>query len=234
VIDNYLGPLGYACDKLYQVTYGATTQDVRDSFNDGRIYGVYSGHGSSTSWADGPPFNQNDVRNLTNLGMYPWVLSFACVTGNFEDYTECFGETWIRVADKGAAAFYGSSVNSYWDEDDKLEKFVFEAIYDDELYEVSPAWQAAFVRYLNYYGPTNFTRRYFEMYNLMGDPALRVVITEEPCPADINGDAVVDVDDLFEVLNHWGDAGGDSDVNDDGVVDVDDLFEVLNAWGDCG
>jgi len=42
VINNHLDPLGYASDKLYQVTYGATTQDVRNSFNAGRVYGIFS------------------------------------------------------------------------------------------------------------------------------------------------------------------------------------------------
>jgi hypothetical protein len=54
-----------------------------------------------------------------------------------------------------------------------------------------------------------------------------------PCPGDVNGDATVDVDDLFEIIQHWGSNGGPCDVNDDGVVDVNDLFVVLNGWGPC-
>ena len=37
VISNYLDPNGYITDKLYQVTYGATTQDVRDSYGNMEI-----------------------------------------------------------------------------------------------------------------------------------------------------------------------------------------------------
>ena len=172
VIDTYMDPNGFTSDKLYCHTYNATTQQVRDAFNDGRIYGIYSGHGSSTSWADGPPFSQSDVQNLTNAGLYPFVCSFACLTGDFKDYTECFTETWILVPEKGAEAIYGASVSSYWDEDDKLERFLFDVIYVDDIREVSPAWQAAFLLYLDHYGPSDFTRMYFEMYNLMGDPSL--------------------------------------------------------------
>jgi len=179
VIENYLDPLEFASDKLYCHTYDATTQQVHDAFNDGRWYGIFSGHGSPSGWGDGPPFYQDDIEGLTNEGLYPFVCSFSCSTGAYDE-TECFTETWLLVADRGAAAVYGSSVSSYWDEDDILERMLFVAIYDDELGEISPAWQAAFVHFLDYFPPDDFTRRYYEMYNLMGDPSLRVVGEPEP------------------------------------------------------
>ena len=174
VIENYMDPNNITSDKLYCHTYGATTQDVRDSFNDGRFYGIYSGHGGTYSWADGPPFSQSDVNNLMNENMYPFVGSFACVTGTYT-VTECFTETWIRAEDKGAIAIYGSSVNSYWTEDDVLEKRLFDAIYDEDddvPMQVGPVWIDALMRYLAQMGSGSTTRRYFEMYNLLGDPSL--------------------------------------------------------------
>ena len=54
-----------------------------------------------------------------------------------------------------------------------------------------------------------------------------------PCVEDINGDGVVNVLDLLEVLAAWGNAGGPADVNGDGIVDVLDLLAVLAAWGPC-
>ena len=175
VINTWLEPNGYECDRLYQHTYGATTQDVRDSFNDGRFYGIYSGHGGSTSWADGPPFSQSDVNNLTNENMYAFICSFACSTGDYADYDECFMETWVRAPNKAGVASWGSSVSSYWDEDDILERVLFDAIFDNEdevKTEAGPIYNEARVRYLGHFGSSGTTRRYFEMYNLMGDPAL--------------------------------------------------------------
>jgi hypothetical protein len=173
VVNTYMIPNGITCDLLYSHE-GATTQQVRDAFNDGRIYGIYSGHGASTSWADGPPFTQSDVNGLTNYQLYPFVCSFACLTGDFDNYDECFAETWLRAAGKGAVTMYASSVTSYWDEDDILERRLFDVIYDpnNPIREVSPAWQGADLRLLAYYGPTSTVRRYFEMYNLFGDPSL--------------------------------------------------------------
>lgn len=55
-----------------------------------------------------------------------------------------------------------------------------------------------------------------------------------PCPADVNQDGTVDIDDLFAVLGAWGTCDGcPEDVNDDDLVNIDDVFEVLGAWGDC-
>ncbi|HUU83755.1 MAG TPA: C25 family cysteine peptidase [Phycisphaerae bacterium] len=174
VINNYMTPNDIVCNKLYCHTYNATTQQVRDAFNDGRFFGIYSGHGGTYSWADGPVFSQSDVNNLTNGDMYPFVCSFACITGTYT-VDECFCETWIRAAGKGALAIYGSSVNSYWTEDDVLEKRLFDSIYDegdDVPAEVGPVWNDARMRYLAQMGSGSTTRRYFEMYNLLGDPSL--------------------------------------------------------------
>jgi hypothetical protein len=57
--------------------------------------------------------------------------------------------------------------------------------------------------------------------------------TMNDCPADVNFDEVVDIDDLFAVLAHWGESGGPADVDDSGTVDIDDIFAVLAGWGPC-
>jgi hypothetical protein len=52
------------------------------------------------------------------------------------------------------------------------------------------------------------------------------------CPADINDDGTVNVQDLLLLLGNWG-GEGDGDVNFDGIVNVSDLLLLLAAWGDC-
>jgi len=177
VISNYLDAQGYTSTKLYEQTYGATTSDVTNAFNSGVALGIYSGHGSQTSWADGPAFSQSNVRALTNEGMYPFVASFACLTGSYET-SECFAETWLRAADYGAVDIWASSVTSYWTEDDILEKTLFAAIYSDGQSSFGNATLRAKQRYLEYFGVSSTTRRYFEMYNLLGDPTSSLVNPE--------------------------------------------------------
>jgi len=53
------------------------------------------------------------------------------------------------------------------------------------------------------------------------------------CPADINGDSVVNVTDLLMVVAQWGLTDSPADINGDGIVDVSDLLIVVGNWGPC-
>ena len=62
---------------------------------------------------------------------------------------------------------------------------------------------------------------------------------ESPCPADITGDDVVNIDDIFAVLGLWGDCADPcppycvGDITEDCTVNIDDVFAILGQWGDC-
>ncbi|MBL6997449.1 MAG: S8 family serine peptidase [Phycisphaerales bacterium] len=56
--------------------------------------------------------------------------------------------------------------------------------------------------------------------------------SSEPCPADCNGDGVVNVSDLLAIIDAWGTNSG-CDVNGDGVIDVVDILAVVGSWGGC-
>ena len=47
---------------------------------------------------------------------------------------------------------------------------------------------------------------------------------------DVNGDGVVDVEDLRIVLDLWGHKFSAGDVNGDGIVDFEDVLLVLQNW----
>jgi len=184
VINTWFEPEGYTNLKLYTYTYNATTTQLINALNDNQLFAIYSGHGGETSWADGPPLSQSQVQSLTN-SVYPFVYSFACVTGSYH-IAECFGETWLRTSN-GGSTFYGSSVNSYWDEDDILERRLFKAMFDDEITRVTPMFDMAKIYLANHYGSiTSTILRYFEMYNLMGDPSMPTVrqIPPDTTPPD--------------------------------------------------
>lgn len=188
VISTYLDPAGMTSQKLYMHTYNATTQQVRDAFNDGRVLGIYSGHGATTSWADGPAFSQSDVRGLANAGMYPFVQSYSCLTGQYT-LAECFGETWTRQDSKAGIAFWGSSVTSYWDEDDVLESEVFKAQFADGLTWISGMLDQGKWGLYQHYSGGGSTQRYFEMYNILGDPSIDIW-TDTPAPMVVTHDGV--------------------------------------------
>ena len=58
-----------------------------------------------------------------------------------------------------------------------------------------------------------------------------IVITD--CPADFNGDGVVNGIDLAVVLANWGSSNPVGDFNEDGLIDGQDLTVLLADWGFC-
>lgn len=50
------------------------------------------------------------------------------------------------------------------------------------------------------------------------------------CPADVNGDASVSVQDIFDFLSIWFSAIPAADFNASGDVSVQDIFDFLGAW----
>ena len=210
VIDSYLTPNNYTCDKLYSY-YGATTQQVTDALNDGRSLCIYSGHGSTTSWGDGPPFDQGDVNALINDGMYPFVCSHSCLTNQFT-VSECFGETWVRAPNKGGLAFWGATTYSYWDEDDILERRTFDAWWVDNLETIGGMTNMGLFYLYEHYGGGGMTLYYFEEYNVLGDSSVKVwrgdtnSNTPPAPPAKPTGPTTGDVDKEYTFMTSTTDA----------------------------
>jgi hypothetical protein len=55
------------------------------------------------------------------------------------------------------------------------------------------------------------------------------------CPWDLNGDGVVDSDDVNWLISHWGTCapGSKGDFNNDGVINLDDVNILKAHFGPC-
>ena len=58
------------------------------------------------------------------------------------------------------------------------------------------------------------------------------IIRNAGCPADLNPNGVIGIDDLLEIIRGWGQSG-ESDLNEDGDTDISDILIVIDSWGDC-
>jgi hypothetical protein len=179
VINTYLIPNNYTCDKIYSYYSGNNTQKVTNALNDGRSLCIYSGHGGTDYWADGPVYHQSDVNGLLNDGMYPFVCSHACLTNQFT-VGECFGETWVRAPNKGGIAFWGATTYSYWDEDDILERRMFKAWWEDNLMTIGLMTNKGLLYLYEYYGGGGMSQYYFEEYNVLGDSSVEIWRGQSP------------------------------------------------------
>ena len=50
--------------------------------------------------------------------------------------------------------------------------------------------------------------------------------------ADFDGDGIVNVNDILQMISQWGGTGR-TDINGDSIVNVSDILSLIDAWGNC-
>lgn len=168
-IETYLDPRGYNSIKVYP-SQGGTAANAVTAINDGVSMLTFSGHGSQTSWGD-MSFGSSSFNQLNNDGMYPGVLSHACLTGAYSTGT-CWGETWTRTPERGGLYFWGSVPSSYWDEDDIQQRGEYESFLGNDVYWPKGYMNQGLMSVYTYYSGGGRTQYYYEGYTLFGDPSV--------------------------------------------------------------
>jgi hypothetical protein len=176
-IRGWLLGAGYTVvDRIYDP--GASDTEVTNALNQGRGVVNYTGHGYSGGWGT-TGFNSTDVNALTNNGRLPVVFSVACNNGEFENYSSCFGETWLRAthsgAPSGAAACYASSVSQSWappmEAQDEFNLLLTDPA--EPYHNIGGLFYAASCSMMDNYGGAGIEM--FETWTLFGDPSLRFI-----------------------------------------------------------
>ncbi len=163
---------------------------VKNLINKGVSFLNYSGHGSTTGWLH-LNIDTADVRKLTNINMYPFVVSNACLTSRFD--AASLGNKMVVSDSKGAIGFIGCSNDSYWNEDfywsvglgapsvTPTYENTGPGFYDRLFHthnEPASEWyftmgQVNFAGNLAVSASTSSRKRYYwETYNLVGDPSI--------------------------------------------------------------
>ena len=169
VIPRTFIPLGYDCQKLYQ----SNKTEAMDALNDNPLFYIYAGHGTLTSLS-GKSFyiEAKDIASTKNT-VFPLVFSFACKTGNFSQ--TCIGEIFIREKDKGAVAYFGSSVNSQTNTDEIIQKKIFGNAFKQGERNLSAIINLGMRQFASSIGAGKKKKNiYLKAYNLLGDPSFDV------------------------------------------------------------
>jgi hypothetical protein len=179
VIDTHAKNLGYqghfpqanmqGGDKLYAISHNATGENAVDAINHGRVLITYSGHGSTGGWV-GPDFGSAEVLALDNPDFIPFVLGFACNTGDYSG-SDGFAEAWQRHK-FGAVLYLGSVDSSYWDEDDILQKRLYDGIFSDDIVQFGSMMNFALSEVWRHYGGEGYSEYYWETYTTFADPSM--------------------------------------------------------------
>jgi len=113
MIVDYFGPdgLGYIPETSAHLTdWGGNATRLNADLNAGAYMVMHRDHGSVGGW-DEPYYRNANVEQLTNE-MYPFVFSINCLTGKYNDSSECFTEAFHRMG-YGALGLIAASEVSY-------------------------------------------------------------------------------------------------------------------------
>lgn len=136
-----------------------------DAINQGVAFVNYRGHGSNTSWSSSIGLSTKDVPKLDVKVHTPIVFSIACNNNNLY-VDECLGACWVRH--EKAVAFLGASNPSYTVTNHHYDKYLWEAIYDQNLSVIGDIYVWATLKlYQNHKSTT--TEVNIREYLLLGD-----------------------------------------------------------------
>jgi len=191
-ISNYLTPANHIEEFHFNYPQSYTAKDsLIKLINKGVSFINYTGHGEALGWLH-LNIKSPDIPSFQNKNMYPFVISNACATAQFNLAT-AFGPRMVLTADKGAIGFIGCSNDSYWDEDyywavgpgiissDPTYAASGLGAYDRMFHThgESPSDWYFTMGQINYAGnlavsASNSSRKkyYWETYNLIGDPSV--------------------------------------------------------------
>lgn len=158
----------------------ATATQVANAVNAGRGIINYCGHGSTTAWST-TGFSVTNVNALVNNNMLPFIVSVACVNGQFNGYT-CFAEAWLRAtngtAPTGAIGIYASSINQSWNPPMAAQDETVDLLCAEAYFSFGALCYAGSCLMMDEYGSGGVDM--FLTWHVFGDPSVRVFGTAEP------------------------------------------------------
>jgi len=172
-------PAGYSASKIYleNETIGVARAQLQQRWAEGRVYANYTGHGGADRWASEGLLVLGDAPRLNAGAARPIVASMTCSISRFEPpgYTS-LGEELVLSAAGGAIASWAPSGQSLNGEAKILNEAFVDALFAGGEVRVGDAVHDA----LAHYGGSGDLAYIRDIYNLLGDPALKM---KAPPPA---------------------------------------------------
>ena len=170
-------------DTLFQSsTMHIPSSRITDVINAGVGIIDYRGWAGSAGWYE-PYYRVSNVLALNNTYKTPIVTSIVCGTGDYGGSGTYFCEAWFRVGSprqpRGGVAFYGTTDHgTHTRYNNPINVGFYEALFEHRLHRFG---QAFFMSKANLYNSlidwTSSIRKYYNTYNMLGDPGLRVWVT---------------------------------------------------------
>lgn len=155
---------------LDQMTIAAARTTLTNWFKAGAGFIHYTGHGGAKNWSAKNLLKDTDVNVMTNARK-PVVVSLTCLAGRFEmPAVDNLGEALLQRTQGGAVAVWSPSGLSRNDPAADLSAAFYQAVFQEGC---NPLGLAVLQARRAVQGDF-FSRDTLSVYNLLGDPALRV------------------------------------------------------------
>lgn len=183
LVNNYIlpKPVTGSVTKIYRNdSLGFITYNYKDSikkeFDKGASIVNFIGHAAAQDWEIG----LEDPNTLNNGSRLPLVLSFTCYTGrNAETNIRSFGENFMLLPNKGSVSFIGTTGWSFSGSGDLYNELIF-----DQFAKRSQRSIGEIVRIVTDSLSSDSLifafRNTINCYNLIGDPATRIIMPVNP------------------------------------------------------
>ena len=196
-------------DELYDGSHGGEDASgnpnptmVAEAVNDGRSIINYCGHGSPSGWGSSG-FSTNDIHNLINDNMLPFVTCVACNNGQFDDYDECFCEAWLRATNDetgeptGAIVSTGSTKGMSWappmDAQDEFIDLIVETYEDNVKHTIGGIHYNGVMHMNDEYGSGGYSET--DTWHFFGDPSI-LLRTDKPAEMSVEHGPYIDLKTL--------------------------------------
>jgi hypothetical protein len=170
---SHLIPPEYSLEKVYlsDNPIESARQKLFDKLELGAAFANYIGHGGTDRIASNGLLVSDDVEYLTSAGRAPVVTAMTCAVGEFTfPNFDTLAELLVLQPDGGATAVWSASGLSINSEARHLDREFYKAIYSGEFQELGKAILKSFQEY----SLTGDEPYHLLIYNLLGDPALKI------------------------------------------------------------
>ena len=155
-------------DELGQEPVGAR---LRDWLEAGAGFIHFTGHGGVENLGAGHLLTVPEVAALESAGRPPVLVALSCLAARFDEAgADSLGEALLRQAGGGAVAVLGPSGLSRNDPAAELGEAFYRAVLQERIGTLGLAFQRA----RGSVDGSAFSQETFAIYNLLGDPALRI------------------------------------------------------------
>ena len=131
MIIDYFGPngLGYIPESpSYLTNWNGNSRGINTAINSGAFITLHRDHGEVIGWSS-PSYTIPDLAELNN-DMLTFVLTINCLTGMYNNSTECFTEAFHRMR-QGALGLIAASETSYSFVNDTYVWGIYDSMWPD-------------------------------------------------------------------------------------------------------